>query len=155
MASSPVQLSLLDNFIINLFINSSGADWEGAGGQRAWQAAGGAAAAPGRASESWSRSCSTTLPCCCNNYHGLQYLLRIKLLVGERPGQDWGGKVIPQLLRVSPHTQSSFILMPFEMPDQCIPFNLKSICFRLAYYHNWSNNKYLIIINNFRWAEKF
>lgn len=59
-----------------------------------------------------------TLPCCCNNYHGLQYLLRIKLLVGERPGQDWGGKVIPQLLRVSPHTQSSFILMPFEMPDQ-------------------------------------
>lgn len=40
MASSPVQLSLFDNFIINLFINSSTADWEHKQGQCACQISG-------------------------------------------------------------------------------------------------------------------
>lgn len=40
MASSPVQLSLPDNFIINLFINSSAADSERKQGQRACQNSG-------------------------------------------------------------------------------------------------------------------
>lgn len=60
MASSPVQLSLLDNFIINLFINSSAADWERKQGQRACQiSASTRHKAPLRAQ---SRKHSTTLP---------------------------------------------------------------------------------------------
>lgn len=72
MASSPVQLSLFNNFIINLFINSSTADWERKQGQRACQISGSTRhETPLRACgrECWSRRCSTTLPRSYKKYH--------------------------------------------------------------------------------------
>lgn len=72
MASSPVQLSLFNNFIINLFINSSAADWECKQGQRACQISGSArheTPLRARGRECWSRRCSTTLPCSFKKYH--------------------------------------------------------------------------------------
>lgn len=72
MVSSPVQLSLLDNFIINLFINSSAADWERKQGQRACQISGSTrhqTPLRARGRECWSRRHSATLPRCFKKYH--------------------------------------------------------------------------------------
>lgn len=156
MASSPVQLSLFDNFIINLFINSSAADWECKQGQRACQIS--ASTRPKTVlrawgGEGWSKDAVQLFHALLRSNAFIMFTYSQISFAGKmgRGGSCFSNiKDCPPCLRF--YLYAIWSAQSIRGTWHNIPFNFNnSICFGSVFYQNWSkwHRNYL------RWTQKF